>query len=181
MNAEEVAVLICRSLERSPTVEIAGLGTFTRDETGKISFHDLHRPSVFIAYAVEDVAQAERLYAQLEARGFEPWLDRKRLMPGQNWPLRIQEAIEGADFFVACFSRNSVGKRGGFQAEVRLALECASRVPLDDVFLIPLRLDRCRVPAKITRETQYLDLFPDWDAGLDRLVRTMEKQRRRVN
>jgi hypothetical protein len=181
MSAEDLAVLICRSLERSPAVEIEGLGTFIRDDAGRISFQDHHRPSVFIAYAIEDMAQAERLYACLEARGFEPWLDRKRLMPGQNWPLRIQEAIEGTDFFVACFSRNSVGKRGGFQTEVRLALECARRVPLDDVFLIPLRLDRCRIPARITRETQYVDLFPDWDAGFDRLVRTMEKQRRRVS
>jgi hypothetical protein len=180
MNAEELAILICRSLERSHAVEIEGLGTFVRDDVGRISFQDHHKPSVFIAYAVEDVVHAERLYGQLEGRGFEPWLDRKRLMPGQNWPLRIREAIETSDFFIACFSRNSVGKRGGFQTEVRLALECASRVPLDDIFLIPVRLDRCRVPVKITRETQYLDLFPDWDAGLDRLVRTMEKQRRKI-
>jgi hypothetical protein len=173
-------VIICRSLESATAVEIEGLGTFRRDETGKISFQDQHRPSVFIAYAVEDMPYAERLYNQLEARGFEPWLDRRRLMPGQNWPLRIHEAIESTDFFVACFSRNSVGKRGGFQTEVRLALECASRVPLDDVFLIPLRLDRCRVPARITRETQYVDLFPDWNAGLERLVKTMQKQRQRV-
>jgi hypothetical protein len=137
MGPEELAVLICRSLQDSPVVEIDGLGVFSCDDAGKISFH--HRPRVFIAYAVEDVAQAEKLYEGLEAKGFEPWLDRRRLLPGQNWPLGIREAIEGADFFVACYSRNSAGKRGGFQTEVRQALECASRVPLDDIFLIPER------------------------------------------
>jgi hypothetical protein len=180
MSAEELAFVICNSLRTSPVVEIEGLGIFSRDETGKISFQDHHRPRVFIAYAVEDRDSAEKLYESLESNGFEPWLDRRKLLPGQNWPLRIREAIEAADFFVACFSRNSAGKRGGFQAEVRLALECGSRVPLDDVFLIPLRLDPCRVPARITRETQYLDLFPDWDAGLGRLLATMNKQRRRI-
>jgi hypothetical protein len=179
MNAEELAVLICRGLERSPMVEVDGLGVFRRDVAGNISFDEGNRARVFIAYAVEDVEAAEKLYADLEARGFSPWLDRRKLLPGQNWPRRIEEAIEGADFFIACFSRNSVGKRGGFQAEVRHALECAHRVPLDDVYLIPVRLDHCRVPTRITRETQYLDLFPDWDAGLDRIAWIVEKQRRR--
>lgn len=181
MNAEELAIVICRALQTSPVFEIEGLGVFARNEEGKITFQDHHRPRVFIAYAVEDVESAERLYRNLAKGGFEPWLDRRRLLPGQNWPLRIREAIESADFFVACYSGKSAGKRGGFQAEVRLALECAGRVPLDDVFLIPVRLDSCRVPARITRETQYLDLFPDWEAGVERLLATMRKQRYKGN
>jgi hypothetical protein len=131
---------------------------------------------VFIAYAVEDAEHAEKLYDALAARACSPWLDRRKLLPGQDWPARIQEAIESADFFIACFSVRSVRKRGGFQAEVRQALECARKVPLDDVFLIPVRLDECRVPARIRRETQYVDLFPDWEAGLDRILTIIGRQ-----
>jgi len=76
------------------------------------------------------------------------------------------------------FSVNSVKKRGGFQSEVRYALDCASRLPIDDVFLIPVRLDDCPVPARIQRETQYVDLFPCFDAGVERIVATMEARRR---
>jgi hypothetical protein len=177
VSAEELAVLICRSLQRSPAVEVDGLGVFTRDAFGRISFRDGNRPRVFISYAIEDAECAERLYAALEARGFAPWLDRRKLLPGQDWPGRIQDAIENADFVVACFSTNSVNKRGGFQVEVRFALECARRIPLDDVFLIPVRLDDCRVPARIRRETQYVDLFPDWDAGVARVSGIIAKQR----
>ena len=180
MSVEQLAVLICHSLRDSSTVEIDGLGVFTRNELGQVAFHPRTRTRVFIAYAVEDALTADRLYAALEARGYDPWLDRRKLLPGQNWPQRIEEAIEGADFFVACFSRNSVGKRGGFQTEIRFALQCASRIPLDDVFLIPVRLDACRVPARITRETQYLDLWPDWNAGLEHLVKTLGKPRRKT-
>jgi hypothetical protein len=180
MSAEELALLICRSLERSNAVEIDGLGIFARGEDGKISFCGGNRPRIFIAYAVEDASAADDLYACLERRGYAPWLDRRKLLPGQNWPRRIQDAIEDADFFIACFSRNSVNKRGGFQAEIRYALDCASRIPLDDVYLIPIRLDNCRVPARITRETQYVDLFPDWDAGFERILHIIERQRRRV-
>ena len=176
MRAEELSQLISRSLERSGAVEVDGLGVFCLDNEGRISFRRSSHLRIFIAYALEDAAIAEKLYAALEDRGYEPWLDRRKLLPGQNWPRRIQEAIENADFFIPCFSGNSVHKRGGFQAEIRYALDCASRIPLDDVFMIPVRLDDCCVPARIQRETQYVDLFPDWDAGLERILSIIERQ-----
>lgn len=179
MSAEELALFIFQSLDQGGRVEVDGLGIFRKDDVGTISLRDSNRPRVFIAYAIEDAEKVDALYSDLEARGYSPWMDRKRLLPGQNWPQRIQEAIENADYFIACFSKNSVAKRGGFQAEIRYALDCANRVPLDDVFLIPARLDACRVPTRITKETQYIDLFPDWAAGLELITKTMERNRRR--
>ena len=52
------------------------------------------------------------------------------------------------------------------------ALDCARQVPLDEIYIVPVRLDDCAVPRIIQHELQYIDLFPDWDAGMDRL-RTM--------
>jgi len=176
MNIEELSRLIRRSLRRSKAVELDGLGVFARSGNGAISFRSPGRARVFIAYAAEDGQSADRLYAALEERGFSAWLDRRKLLPGQNWPRRIEDAIASSDFFIACFSGRSVKKRGGFQAEVRYALDCAGRIPLDDVFLIPVRLDDCRVPARIQRETQYVDLFPDWDAGFARILEILERQ-----
>ncbi|HEY3742030.1 MAG TPA: toll/interleukin-1 receptor domain-containing protein, partial [Bryobacteraceae bacterium] len=157
---------------------IDGLGVFERDETGRVSLREMNRTRVFIAYATEDFEMAERLFDLLVARGYAPWLDRRRLLPGQNWPRRIEDAIASADFFIACFSTNSVRKRGGFQSEVRYALDCAKRLPIDDVFLVPVRLDDCRVPVRIQRETQYVDLFPDFELGVARVVTTIEMRRR---
>jgi hypothetical protein len=176
MNLDELARVIERTLKRSTKVEIDGLGVFARSEKGNISFRDSNRPRIFIAYAVEDHVYADRLYEEFASRGFAPWLDRRKLLPGQNWPRCIEDAITRADFFVPCFSRNSVRKKGGFQAEIRYALDCASRLPLDDVFLIPVRLDDCRVPTRIQRETQYVDLFPDWDAGFERILQIVGRQ-----
>ncbi len=178
MDNEQLANLVRRSLRRSRRVEIDGLGVFEVDDGGRVSLHEMNRTRVFIGYATEDFAMAEKLFDRLEARGYAPWLDRRKLLPGQNWPRRIEDAIANADFFVACFSKNSVKKRGGFQAEVRFALDCARRLPIDDVFLIPARLDDCRVPVRIQMETQYVDLFPDFDAGLERILTTIEARRR---
>ena len=180
MTLEELSRLIQRLLKRSQEVEVEGLGVFARDKTGEISFEHSKRLRIFIAYATEDRSSAERLFKQLTAHGFAAWLDRRRLLPGQDWPHRIEDAIESSDFLIACFSARSIRKRGGFQKEIRLALECASRMPLDDVFLIPVRLDNCRIPTRIQRETQYVDLFPDWRSGFERVLRIIESQVRRV-
>jgi hypothetical protein len=177
MSAEELADVISAELKRTPSIEIEGLGLFRRDCAGRITFTRGNRPRIFVAYALEDAPLAERLFADLHSRGYAPWLDRRKLLPGQNWPRRIQDAIESSDFFIACFSTKSVNKRGGFQAELRYALDCATRIPLDDVYLIPIRLDDCRVPARIRRETQYLDLFPDWNAGLEQIAGMIERRR----
>ena len=178
MNNEQLAHLICRSLKRSRRVEIDGLGVFERANTGRVSLRHVNRLRIFIAYATEDAAMAERLFDLLRVRGYSPWLDRRKLLPGQNWPRRIEDAIANADYFIACFSSRSARKRGGFQSEVRYALDCARRLPVDDVFLIPVRLDDCRVPARIQRETQYVDLFPDLAAGVERIVATIETRHR---
>lgn len=175
----QIAEIVRQSLEQGKSVEIDGLGTFRPNQSRGFRFWPRNLPKVFLAYVREDAAAIDRLYDALADHGFDPWMDRRKLMPGQNWPRSIEDAIETSDFFVACFSHRSVGKKGGFQAEIRYALDCARRVPLDDIFIIPVRLDDCRVPARIQRELQYIDLFPDWTRGLRRLLNVMSRQRRR--
>jgi hypothetical protein len=178
LSTAQVARVLRRCLSEGASIEIDGLGAFLPDSHGGFRFVSRHRPKVFLAYVQEDAAAAERVFEALEKCGLEPWLDRRRLLPGQNWPRAIEQAIETSDFFLACFSQRSVRKKGGFQAEIRYALDCARRIPLDQIFLIPVRLDACLVPARIQRELQYIDLFPDWDRGFRRLIAAMRRQLR---
>lgn len=168
--------VVIRALARGRAVEIDGLGTFYPDRETGVRFEAAMRPQVFIAYVKEDRQGAERLYEAVERAGFRPWMDTRKLLPGQNWPRAIEAAIEGSDFFVPCFSSQSVNKRGGFQAEIRYAMDCARRVPLEEIFVVPVRLDECRVPRSIQRETQYVDFFPDWNGGCRQLVTTMRRE-----
>ncbi len=175
-SSAQVAGIVRQCLEHGGAVEIDGLGSFRPDGRGGFEFLPQTRPKVFLAYVVEDVEAAERLYGDLLAKGFDPWLDRKKLLPGQNWPRAIEHAISASDFFVACFSRHAGGKRGCFQSELRIALDCARRLPLEDVFLIPVRFEECGVPERISGELQYVDLFPDWWRGVQRIAAAMRKQ-----
>lgn len=171
-----LARIVARALATGKAIEIDGLGVFCPDPHQGFRFEPRNGAQIFIAYSREDEALARRLYDDLDQAGFSPWLDVCKLLPGQNWPRAIDTAIEGSDFFVACFSRRSVRKKGGFQSEIRYALDCARRIPLDEIFVVPLRLDECAVPRTIQRQFQYIDLYPDWQAGLARLLTMLRRE-----
>ena len=156
---------------------LRGSADFARRRKG-INSIPKAQPTVFVAYAVEDLNVVRRLCEALGNAGCTPWLDKDRLMPGQNWTQSIERAIAEADAFVACFSQRSLTKRGMFQSELRHALECSKKRPLADVFLLPVRLERCTIPAQIADRVQYVDLFPDWERGVKRLVRSIRRAAR---
>jgi hypothetical protein len=181
LDEKTLAGIVRQSLDEGLTVEIDGLGIFQSSPLG-YEFVAQSRPEVFIAYATEDLALARRLCDELRAVGCSPWLDKEKLLPGQNWPRAIERAIEVADAFVACFSPRSIFKYGQFQCEVRYALECARKRPLessvDANFIVPVRLEECSVPRRIADHLQYVDLFPDWGRGIHRLVRAVKRASR---
>lgn len=181
IDDRELERLVALLLDEGERIEIDGVGRFDRGPAGRPVFVPTPVPRVFIAYVDEDRGAALRLAGDLAAAGVDAWIDQRRLLPGQNWPRAIEEAIERADFFIGCFSTRSVGKRGMFQSEIRYALDCARRLPLDDAFVIPARLDDCAVPKRIARESHWIDLFPDWERGTARVrafIRQQGKRRR---
>jgi nucleoid DNA-binding protein len=175
MLTRRVAGILRTALQQGISIEIEGLGTFLPGKQG-FQFVAQTKPRVFIAYVQEDLRPVRRLNRSFEERGFRPWLDKKKLMPGQNWPRAIEAAIQTSDFFVACFSRRATTKRGAFHSELRYALGCAAKVPLDEIFLVPVRLDDCVVPRRISRQVQYVDLFPNWELGVNKVIAVINAQ-----
>jgi len=170
--------VVQQCLREGNVVEIDGLGVFRPLGKGKFGFVAESAPSVFLAYVEEDLPQVRKLFDALAAAGFKPWLDKRDLMPGQNWPRSIQGAISVSDFFIACFSRRTMSKRGTFHAELRYAIDCASEIPIDEIFLIPTRLEPCDIPPRIAEQIHYVDLFPNWERGVKRIVASVHKQMR---
>ena len=117
---------------------------------------------VFICYAKEDYTIVEHIYEKLVSRGHKPWMDKRNLLPGQDWEYEITRSIKASDFFIACMSNSSVSKRGYVQKEVRFALDVLGEIPQGQIFLIPLRLEPCEVPPNL-RFLHWLDLNSDGD------------------
>lgn len=106
---------------------------------------------VFISYATEDIAFAQKLYNYLEQRGFVPWLDKNKLLPGQDWNFTIRKALREANYIILLLSGNSVQKRGYVQREFKLALEFFEEKLEDDIYLIPLKINDCEVPVRLSK------------------------------
>lgn len=138
-----------------------------------------HRPlNVFLSYASQDRPVVRELLQRLIGEGWiEPWLDEKNLLPGQDWRLKIEEAVEDSDVVIICLSSNSVTREGYVQKELRYAREMALEKPEGTIFLIPLRLDECEVPRGL-RFYQWVDYFGDKkDESYSALVESLKLRR----
>lgn len=144
------------------------------DESNDLS---LQRKKVFICYAREDEKAAIRLYAELKECGLLPWRDKIAILPGENYKLAIRGAIKGSRYFVPLLSSASVQKVGFVQKELRYAIDNSYNYPQGTINIIPARLDECKIPFDELEELEYVDLFPDWEAGLYRIFDAMNIDR----
>ena len=102
---------------------------------------------IFLAYADGDRDGVRSLYGRLQCAGFAPWLDIVDILPGQDRAAETRKAIHEAAAVVACLSSRSVVKAGGLHRQLRQALSTLAEKPPGGIFLIPLRLDDCELPA----------------------------------
>ncbi|MEO0986866.1 MAG: SUMF1/EgtB/PvdO family nonheme iron enzyme [Cyanobacteria bacterium J06639_14] len=133
---------------------------------------------IFLAHASEDKQAVIKLYKRLKQQGYEPWLDKMDLLAGQKWREEIPKAIRNSDIFIACLSKQSVAKQGYIQREFRMALNKCADMPPGKIYLIPLRLDDCRIPELRQeeyginlRDYHWLDYFEE--DGFERLVKSI--------
>ncbi|HEY2915344.1 MAG TPA: toll/interleukin-1 receptor domain-containing protein [Candidatus Angelobacter sp.] len=125
-----------------------------------------------MSHSSADIAAARKIYHQLSAEaGIEPWLDEESLIPGQSWREEIPKAVNSADVFLVCVSNSSVTKEGYLQREIRYALDAAEEKPEGTIFIIPLKLEECEIPARL-RGWQWANLFQE--NGYARLMQALK-------
>ncbi|HEX5838117.1 MAG TPA: toll/interleukin-1 receptor domain-containing protein [Anaerolineales bacterium] len=116
--------------------------------------------TVFLCHASQDKSIVRDLYRQLLATSWiDPWLDEEKLLPGQDWDLEIEKAVEASQAVIVCLSSRSVSKEGYVQKELRKVLDIALEKPEETIFIIPMRLDECELPRRL-RAWHYVDYFP---------------------
>ncbi|MCP4108120.1 MAG: SUMF1/EgtB/PvdO family nonheme iron enzyme [Desulfobacteraceae bacterium] len=128
---------------------------------------------IFISYAREDYEIARKLFDDLKEVA-EPWLDRECLLPGERWKTGIKQAIKETDFFLALLSSRSVPKKGFVQTELDTALNELRNYPPDQIYIIPARLDKCIPKHEILHDLNWVDLFPSYEAGLEKILLVLE-------
>jgi hypothetical protein len=134
---------------------------------------NLTRPlRIFLLYARSDEKAVRRLYNRLSKEGASVWMDRKKLLPGQDWQSEIRQAIYSSDIIIVCLSKQ-FNKQGGYRhEELRIALEKANVLPDDLLFMIPVLLENCETPEPLGR-WQRVHLFES--NGYKKLLRTLNE------
>lgn len=98
-------------------------------------------PLIFISYASPDYDRVLPYFNVFRGAGFDVWLDKDRLKPGQKWDYEIKRALDRAVIVIAFVSNNSVDRRGYVQRELKIALDQAFDKLNDDIYIIPVLLD----------------------------------------
>jgi hypothetical protein len=124
---------------------------------------------VFLCHAHSDAAVVHALYDRLTRDGVDVWLDKAKLVPGQDWEFEIRKAVRESDVVIVCHSKQ-FNQRGFRQKEVRIALEEADLLPKGEIFIIPARLEECNVLEDLKR-WHWVDLFAE--DGYDNLLRAL--------
>jgi hypothetical protein len=125
---------------------------------------------VFLCHAHTDRNAVHDLYLRLKEDHVQPWLDREVLLPGQNWAYEIRNAILRSDVVIVCLSRGFDDQNGFRHQELKIALRKARVLPKEDIFIIPVRFEKCSMPDSI-RHLHRVDLFEA--DGYQKLIRSL--------
>jgi len=98
--------------------------------------------AIFISYASQDAAAAQRLSEALTAAGLRVWLDQSELRGGDAWDASIRRQIGDCALFMPLVSANTNARgEGYFRLEWQLAVERSIRIADDQPFLLPVVID----------------------------------------
>ena len=120
--------------------------------------------SIFISHSSRDKQIANAICAALEARGLGCWIAHRDVGP-RNFGEAIVRAIRAAKVMVLVFTGNANGS-DEIKKELVLASQCR-------LVVIPVRVEDVVPDDAFAYEfatRQWIDLFEEWEPGLDRLT-----------
>ncbi len=132
---------------------------------------------VFLCHSSNDKPAVRELYQKLRAEPWiQPWLDEEDIYPGQDWNMEIEKAIKETDAIIVCLSTGSITKEGYVQKEIKNALDYSDEKPEGTVFIIPVRLEDCKPPSRLSK-WQFADYFENQrERGFERLLVSLERR-----
>jgi formylglycine-generating enzyme required for sulfatase activity len=104
---------------------------------------------IFLCYAPEDEVPVGEIYSRLHQEGFQPWMGKRNLSPGQNRREGIRDALQISDFMLIFFSSDSVARKGYLQEDFQYALTCLETIPESKISIIPVKIDPCDPPLSV--------------------------------
>jgi hypothetical protein len=101
--------------------------------------------AVFLSYASQDAAAAQRICEALRAAGIEVWFDQSELRGGDAWDQSIRRQIRNCALFIPVVSKHTHDRAEGyFRLEWKLAVDRSHLIMANRAFLVPVVVDETR-------------------------------------
>lgn len=126
--------------------------------------------TVFVSHRSADSKEAERLAADLKARGHKIWLDVWEIGVGDSITQKMNEGLEGSVFLILCFSAQNV--LSPWMSREWLS-GLARQLNGENVKILPLRLTGGSLPA-ILADIKFADAVKDYATAFGELVGAIE-------
>jgi len=105
-------------------------------------------PQIFISYSHADAEFANSLCGEIEAAGYEVWLDRTDIKTGSHWDDEIVKGLNASQVFLILLSNKSVASQN-VKDEIGYAVDHKMQI-------LPILIETCDVPFRLKR-FQYVD------------------------
>jgi hypothetical protein len=113
---------------------------------------------VFLCHSSDDIIPVQELFDSLQVSNVDLWLDKVKLLPGQDWEFEIAQAIKSAHVVIVCLSGSSVNRRGYIHKEIKMALDIAEEQPEGSIYIIPVKFEECEIPGQV-KKWQWVNLY----------------------
>jgi hypothetical protein len=98
--------------------------------------------AVFLSYASQDAAAAQRVCDALQASGIEVWFDQSELRGGDAWDLKIRQQFRDCALFIPIISAHTTARpEGYFRLEWSIAEQRSHMIARNKAFIIPVCVD----------------------------------------
>ena len=119
----------------------------------------------FFSYSRVDSDFVKKLATDLRNSGADVWLDQLDIVPGTEWDVSIQNALNEADGVLAIVTDTSINSKNVMD-EVSYAISQDKRI-------IPLLLENYPLPFRLAR-LQHVDFTGDYDSALEYLLKALK-------
>lgn len=125
---------------------------------------------IFISYSSKNELDASRLYKTLKAMGFQVWMAKYFLIPGQLWDISVQDAMNASDVMLVVMTRAAVAS-----VEVRKEWNYFLENEKPIIPLLFENLNKTERPYRLGG-IQYLDFHSQaFEKAMKNLVRTLHR------
>jgi hypothetical protein len=141
-----------------------------RGETVEIPIDQQRKSAkIFISYSRRDSEFADRLIRELEARGFDAWVDRKDIRGGTAWRESISQAMRECQAVIVVLSPRSAASPN---VAKELSLADHHKRPI-----IPISLEQFAIPAALEFQLAGLQIIEFTESGfsdsVDKVVQAL--------